>query len=135
MSVQGSPDLTCFSYQDGKLLRHGKDCGFIDNCGYKRVGIGGRKYLVHRIIYKLHNPDFDLNSDLVIDHIDRDRLNNHVQNLRAVSKADNNRNKAEPLGVSYCKQTGKWKAIWPKWLGRYDSKEEAINAVKQYTKE
>ena len=135
MSRQSSPDLSRFSYQDGKLLRDGAECGFLDNCGYLRVCIGGRKYLNHRIIYKLHNPHFDLFSDEVIDHIDRNRTNNLIDNLRAVSKAENNKNRGKHKGVSYCKQTGKWKAIWPKWLGRYNTEEEAINAVKQYTED
>ena len=122
--------LKDFSYSNGVLLRKGKPCGFKDNCGYLRVGIKGRKYLVHRIIYKLHNPELDLSSDLVIDHIDRDRLNNRIENLRAVTKAVNNKNRAECKGVSFCKQTGKWKAsLNGKWLGRHDSEQEAINVV------
>ena len=122
--------LSDFTYVEGKLLRKGKPCGYMDNCGYLRVGIQGSTYLVHRIIYKLHNPDFDLKSTLVVDHINRVRDDNRIENLRAVSKAANNRNRAECKGVSYCKQTGKWKAgLNGKWLGRHATEKEAINAV------
>lgn len=121
--------LTDFTYSDGKLFRKGREVGFMDNCGYLRTSIRGRKYLVHRLIYKLHNPEFDLESDLVIDHINRDRTDNRIENLRAVTKAENNRNRDLPKGVSYCKQTGKWKAIHPRWLGRFDTEQEAIDAV------
>lgn len=125
--------LNGFTYHCGTLLLDGKPCGFKDNCGYLRVSISYKKYLVHRLIYKLHNPEFDLSSDLVIDHIDRNRLNNHIENLRAVTKGENNRNKAQPRGVSFCKQTGRWKAVWPVWLGRYDTEQEAIDAVINFT--
>lgn len=118
------------TYEAGVLLRKGKRCGYVDNCGYLRVCIARKKYLVHRLIYKMHNPEFDLSSDLVIDHINRDRLDNRIENLRAVTKAENNRNRAECRGVSYCKQTNKWKAgLNGKWLGRYETEQEALDAV------
>ena len=122
--------MNTLSYDKGRLLRDGKLCGFMDNCGYLRVSIGRRKYLVHRLIYKLHNPEFDLESDLVIDHINRVRDDNRIENLRAVTKAENNRNRSLCKGVSYCKQTGKWKAgLDGVWLGRHATEQEAINAV------
>lgn len=123
-------NLQDFNYEDGRLLRKGKECGYVDNCGYRRVCINRKKYLVHRLVYKLFNPEFDLASDLVVDHINRNRLDNRIENLRAVSKAENNRNRAECRGVSYCKQTGKWKAaLNGKWLGRHDTEQEALDAV------
>lgn len=122
--------LKDFHYEDGKLFRKGVECGFKDNHGYLRVSVGGRKYLVHRLIYKLTNPEFDLNGDSVVDHINRDRLCNFEWNLREVTKAANNRNRAPCKGVSYCKQTGKWKAgLDGKWLGRHNTEQEAINVV------
>ncbi|WMM35660.1 hypothetical protein [Escherichia phage pO91] len=121
--------LSDLVYEDGKLLKGGKEVGHISNHGYRRFKINGKNYLVHRLIYKMHNPEFDILSELVVDHINRNRLDNMIENLRAVTTAENNRNHAPPLGVSFCKQTGKWKAIHPRWLGRFDTKEEALNAV------
>lgn len=118
------------TYESGVLLRKGKPCGYVDNCGYLRTCIAGKKYLNHRLIYKMHNPEFDMGSDLVVDHINRNRLDNRIENLRAVTKAENNRNRAKARGVSYCKQTGKWKAfLGTKWLGRYATEQEALHAV------
>lgn len=121
--------LTDFAYSAGKLFRKGREVGSMDNHGYLRTTVNYHKYLVHRLIYKLHNPEFDLESDLVIDHINRNRTDNRIENLRAVTKAENNRNRDLPRGVSYCKQTGKWKAIQPRWLGRFETEQEAIDAV------
>ena len=36
--------------------------------------------------------------DMVIDHIDHNRLNNAIDNLRLVSVADNNRNRVRRTG-------------------------------------
>ncbi|SOL37542.1 homing endonuclease [Yersinia phage fPS-19] len=124
-------DLTSFTYSEGNLLRKGKVCGFVDNCGYLRVSINYKKYLNHRLIYKMFNTEFDLSSDLVIDHINRNRKDNRIENLRAVTKAFNNTNMELCDGVSYCKQTSKWKAsLNGMWLGRYSTREGAQYAVK-----
>ena len=60
--------------------------------GYVCVNLNGRKYLYHRILARhfIPNP----NNLPQIDHIDRDPLNNSIENLRWVSNSDNNRNRA-----------------------------------------
>jgi len=64
----------------------------------------GISYKVHRIVYQLH---YDLKEDFVIDHIDNDRTNNKIENLREISHAENSRNKLRrtrpsnlPSGIS-----------------------------------
>jgi hypothetical protein len=68
--------------------------------GYYVTTVQGRKYKNHRIIYYLHKKTV---SDLV-DHIDGNRLNNHIDNLRIVTTTINNRNlsvrKDSKTGVS-----------------------------------
>ena len=44
-------------------------------------------YLLHRLIYQLFNNDYD--SSLIIDHIDGDKLNNDIDNLRQVTPSQN----------------------------------------------
>ena len=61
--------------------------------GYWEVKINSSTFKVHRIVYKLFYPDFDEN--LMIDHIDGNRLNNKIENLRAVSHTENMRNKSK----------------------------------------
>ena len=65
--------------------------------GYLRVKLskkGKRKiYLLHRIIYQAHFGKIPEN--LVIDHIDRNPLNNDITNLRLVTQYINNMNKTK----------------------------------------
>ena len=54
----------------------------------------------HRFIYECLTNSIIENSK-VIDHIDRDRKNNHISNLRWLSYEDNARNKLSSKGVIY----------------------------------
>ncbi len=56
--------------------------GFIGLRGYKTVSIMGKRYYVHRLIWLMsygYLPD-------LLDHIDRDKTNNKLSNLRVSSK-------------------------------------------------
>tara|TARA_R100000654_G_C2619033_1_gene118081 strand:+ start:33 stop:587 length:555 start_codon:yes stop_codon:yes gene_type:complete len=68
----------------GKLHKSG-------NLYYKYIGINGKQYAEHRIIWFLINNenlgDFD------IDHINKNTLDNRIHNLRRVSTKENNNNK------------------------------------------
>lgn len=59
---------------------------------YYEVGLGGVSFHTHRIVYCLTSGK-DLDSTLVIDHIDGNGLNNDAANLRAVSQSENVRNR------------------------------------------
>jgi hypothetical protein len=67
----------------------GEEIGHVTCEGYRRVKIKGRMYLVHRLIWKL---TYGVWPSYEIDHIDGDRLNNKLSNLRDVPKAMNQRN-------------------------------------------
>lgn len=54
------------------------------------VSLNNKLYLAHRIIYCLCHGS--LSSELYIDHIDGNPLNNKIENLRAVSPKINSRN-------------------------------------------
>lgn len=56
--------------------------------GYYRGGLLGRNVMAHRVIWKWH---FGTEPD-EIDHIDGNRGNNKIENLRAASRQDNVRN-------------------------------------------
>jgi hypothetical protein len=117
----------------------------INNSGYLYCELTNnkiqRKFLFHRLIYYFHNLDFDiLNPKLVIDHINRDTLNNSIENLRKVSKQQNTFN-SNAKGCYYNKKSGKWMAqitISGKYiyLGLHNTEEEAhevyLEAKKKY---
>lgn len=57
---------------------------------YWRVGYLGKLYLAHRVIWNIFNGEIP--DGMIIDHIDKNSLNNNINNLRLISQADNNRN-------------------------------------------
>ena len=70
-------------------------------------------YLVHRLVAEAFIPNPDDKS--LIDHIDRNPLNNHVSNLRWCTPSENNQNRTKRTdttssfkGVCWHKATQKW---------------------------
>lgn len=76
-----------FDYKDGELYWKennrakkikGMIAGYITKNGYRGIRKDGKFYLAHRLIFLYHHgylPKY-------IDHIDRNRLNNLIENLR-----------------------------------------------------
>lgn len=50
-----------------------------------------KKHYLHRIVYQVHNGDIP--EGLVIDHIDHNKVNNNIENLRAVTVSFNIKNR------------------------------------------
>lgn len=80
----------------------------------------------------LHRYVLDYNGDLLVDHINRNRLDNRKNNLRIATLLVNNQNNSCP-GVSFDKHAGKWKAEYSRfgkayYAGIYNTKEQAIEA-------
>ena len=64
--------------------------------GYLETRINCKLYSFHRIVYKAFNPNWDIDDNSnnnLIDHIDRNPLNNDISNLRKVNLLQNNLNK------------------------------------------
>lgn len=72
-----------FTYKDGYLFRNEKQVGYYDkSCKYMRFKYKNKTYLIHRLIFAHHHGYFPN----LIDHIDRNRLNNNIENLRECTK-------------------------------------------------
>lgn len=117
-----SQDLlhSLFRYEDGRLFNRvwraqsqpaGAEAGGVRSNGYRYVSINNRSYLQHRLVWMMFNGD-DM-PDL-IDHIDRDPLNNRIENLRTTTKSKNgfnrrpDRRNAHP-GI-WLMANGRWRA-------------------------
>ena len=87
-----------------------------NRCGYLQTGINNKNFSFHRIVYYAHNPDWDIyNSsyDNVLDHIDRNKSNNNISNLRVVNQRENVLNRDcvdNAKGYNYDKQNKKYRA-------------------------
>lgn len=97
--------------------------------GYIRIGFKGKKYLAHRLAWFLY---YDIWPTLLIDHIDGNRSNNCISNLRDVSGSENNFNRLGEHGVGQYRN-GKWRAYLTYdsthyHIGYFSSKEEATKA-------
>lgn len=88
-------DETSPSFLRWKVTRGNKKAGDIAGCinnnGYYTVGYDYGVYSVHRIIWVLFHGEID--SALLVDHIDNNRLNNNIKNLRLVDHMQNNNNR------------------------------------------
>jgi hypothetical protein len=118
----------------------GDEAGYIcPTTGYLMVGINYKRYLTHRLIWKMeHGAD----AADGVDHIDGSKLNNRIENLREANQSQNGANaklgkgnKSGVKGVFWWSAAGKWQAkimLHRKShdLGRYDSIEEAAAAVR-----
>lgn len=90
-------DETSPSFLRWKVSRGNKKAGdiagTINNNGYYRVRYNNSDYYCHRIIWVLFHREID--SNLLIDHKDRNRLNNQKDNLILGDDSLNNYNKAD----------------------------------------
>jgi len=117
----------------------GKGAGCLDKKGYMGVGLLGKRMLVHRLVWLMFYGEMPE----CIDHINGIRSDQRIANLRNVSVAENNRNRAgvhhRPDGVNgvyWCHHHQKYRARLKVngrdiHIGYFNSKEEARTARKQ----
>lgn len=76
----------------------GKPVGFADKSGdgYIKVTVRKKDVLAHRLAWRIHYGEWP-NGEL--DHINRDRTDNRIENLRAVDRVENCRNASGRGGV------------------------------------
>lgn len=105
--------------------------------GYRIGRVFSQSKLAHRVVWALAYGDWP-NGE--VDHINRVRSDNRLSNLRAVSHAENSRNRRKPvnntsghLGVSFHKRLSKWQASVNAYgvkqhVGYFNTAEEAVEA-------
>lgn len=140
-----------FYYKDGNLynktqrtnrVKIDSIVGYKDSANYLITRINNKVYKIHRLIYKMFNKYWDMNTSLVIDHKDTNKQNNCIDNLRLITQKQNSTN-INARGYIYEKETNKYKAyigVDGKLLnlGRFNTEEEAkdtyLKAKEKYHK-
>jgi hypothetical protein len=136
-----------FEYRDGKLYwrelapgrRRSLLAGSVGTNRYVNVFVERKQIYAHRIIYMMFTGD----SPETIDHINGDRSDNRIENLRACSQSDNNknmskssRNKSGVKNVSWYMPYKKWRVALrvdgkQRCIGYYEDIEAASLAAKE----
>lgn len=120
-----------FEYKDGVLYKKPKSnrcrtdiiIGRDNGNGYRRASINYKSYYVHRLIFMMFNGYFPKQ----IDHIDGNRLNNRIENLREANNAQNNWNKTTTKANKSGRKNVYWHSAAKKW-----AVEIKVNTVKKY---
>ena len=120
----------------------GDTAGRITSAGYRQVSVYGKKYVAHHLIWVYHYNEWPKE----LDHINRVRDDNRIENLRLATRTQNLYNrlsykgsKSRYKGVSLHKASGKWCAYHQtpegsKWLGLFNTEKEAAEVYKKATK-
>ncbi len=119
-------------------VKLGSEAGYINPEGYRSIHTQNKLYPAHRLAWYLYYGIWPKKN---LDHINHNRLDNRIANLREVDASENNKNikldgrcKSGIYGVRF--ESNKWRAnIWNKGkkvhLGMFSSFEEAVKARKQ----
>lgn len=127
--------LYCYDPETGKVTnsvnissraRAGQEAGTKDN-GYRKIQISGGQYGAHRIAWYLHYGEWP---DKFIDHVNCDRSDNRIENLRLATVSENQINsRARPsaLGLKGAYKVGnRYRSqFYHQHLGYFDTKEDA----------
>ena len=130
-----------FEYKDGQLYRNGKLAGGLHKSGYRQIKLNNKQYPAHRLVWVYHHGYID--TQYQIDHIDGNKDNNAIDNLRLVTARENcyNRSKLKAKGYSWDKNNKRWHASIAienalKYLGQFKYKTDArlayVTAASQY---
>ena len=140
--------ITVMAHRDGSISKpfHGKTkrtFGTDNGDGYMRTEVGDKNYRLHRIVAKA----FLLNylEKIEVDHIDGNRSNNGVENLRMATKSLNLHGFAKKSKGCSSKYKGVcFHKIWKRWgvkimlnrkvkyLGNFYDEVEAAEAYDNY---
>ena len=107
-----------FEYRDGELIRlksaggqkAGTRAGTLNQTGYRHIMLNKKQYKEHRLIYLMHNPEWDItDTSQKIDHINMIKDDNRIENLRVVTQQENQFN-TNAKGYSRNKKAQKYEA-------------------------
>ena len=116
--------------------KKGALAGTIDGKGYGQIGVGGKLYRTHRLVWLYHYG----NVPAILDHTNRDRLDNRIENLRPSTLSQNHANRSKSASAAGSRYKGVSRHTHRKWqaqakvegvshhLGLFDDEEDAFAA-------
>lgn len=78
----------------------GNTATHMDRNGYLGLSISGVWYIAHRVVWVLYFGS--IRKDMYIDHINHNRSDNKIENLRLVTRSDNSKNRKPNKNTLYC---------------------------------
>jgi len=139
------PETGIFTWKvKTKTSSDGDVAGHANWRGYVSIWINGKPHYAHRLAWAFCNGSWPIGD---IDHINEDKSDNKICNLRLAIRSENmfnrgrNKNNTSGMkGVVFCKTTQKWRGqimVDRKSvnLGRFKTKEEAANAYMRKAQE
>ena len=130
--------MVCYDETEGLMVWNselGRELKQSINQGYARLTINSDSkmtvQLVHRLTARLFIPNPEKKE--CVDHVDGNKMNNRIDNLRWVSKAENIHNQKKAKGYHWHVRRNKWQAAISidriaKHLGYFDQESEARDA-------
>lgn len=96
-------------------IKIGDIAGCLNHDGYRRIVIDGKKRPEHRLVWLYIYGAFPSGEKCFIDHMDMDKSNNQLSNLRVCTRSENGMNRSKLsnnssgfVGVYFHKATGKY---------------------------
>lgn len=135
-------DTGLFKYikSSNSKIKIGQIAGTISN-GYCRIKINGKSYLGHHLVWLYKYSSFPEYPKYQIDHINQNRLDNRLSNLRIVTQSCNQRNAKKRkdntsgvTGVIYANKGWVTRINDKKgkiYLGKFKEFSEAVSARKR----
>ena len=107
------PESGVFVWRTSGSGRNNGEAGWVGEIGYRRIFVAGQEHKAHRLAWLYVNGLWPKG---VIDHVDRQRANNRIANLRDVGVAENTQNSTNAgrgssrhRGVYRSSIAGKWR--------------------------
>lgn len=143
--LQYNPETGIFTRRSKRgRYKAGAPTGCVSPIGYLQIRVDQKLYYAHRLAWLYAHGRWPVH---MIDHIDGDKLNNRLTNLREATAQQNAQNVGKRShntsglkGVYWDKERQKWGAAVGidgrfKSLGRYSTREEAHAAYVRFVKE
>jgi hypothetical protein len=114
------PDTGVFTWLrvKGRRVRVGALSGKANGGGYFQIGVDGRIYYAHRLAWLYVHGEWPVAS---IDHVNCDRCDNRLANLRPATKAQNAANARKRTNNSSGFKGAYWNARRNKWMASIEA--------------